>query len=130
MRSLAVLALAPVILLSGCATPREACIGSAQSQLRTINALIAETRGNLERGYGLEEVQEVVTIPARCEGTASDGTTFRYDCPRTQTRTRTEPVAIDLNAERRTLESLLERQAQQERATQAAVQQCIAIHPE
>ena len=127
---LAFLALPAALALTACATPREACIGSVQRELRTIDRLIASTQANLARGYGLEERQEVRTVRGVCEGTNDDGTTFTFACPQTQTRTTQVPVAIDLNAERRTLASLQERRAQQQAATDAAIQQCIARNPE
>ena len=125
-----ILVLLPILFLGACATPREACVGAAQRQLRVIDGLIAETQANLARGYALEERQEVRTIPRRCTGTTELGEEFRYRCPETITRTRTEPVAIDLNAERAKLNSLLERRAAQSRASEAAVRQCVATYPE
>ncbi|GGL52128.1 hypothetical protein [Wenxinia marina] len=123
-------ALAAILVLAGCLSPREACIASVSRELNTINSLIAETQGNLARGYALEERTEIYTVPRRCDGTNADGTTFTYSCPEQRTRSRNEPVAIDLNAERAKLNSLLERRASMEAGTNAAVRQCIASNPE
>ena len=51
----------PFLALAACATPREQCIGQATRDLRVLNSLIAETQGNLARGYAIEEQQEVRT---------------------------------------------------------------------
>lgn len=93
-------------------------------------SLIGETEGNLRRGYSLAEQQDVRVWRTTCEGTNADGSTFRFPCEETETYTRDVPVAIDLNAERAKLRSLQERQVIEQRRVQAAVQQCVAIHPE
>ena len=54
MRPLSVLALVPVLALAACQTPREACLSQASSRLRTVDALIRETQGNLDRGFAIE----------------------------------------------------------------------------
>ena len=118
------------LILAACATPREQCINDATRELRTINSLVAETEQNIQRGFALNEVQEVRVIQTTCTGTNADGSIFTFDCEETQTFDRTEPVAIDLNAERAKLNSLLERQRQVQSRADAAVQQCVLIHPE
>ena len=45
------LLLVSALALAACQTPREACVSEASQELRTVEALIAETRGNLSRGY-------------------------------------------------------------------------------
>jgi len=118
------------LALAACATPREACINDATRELRVLSNLVAETRGNLARGYAIGERQDIVTIPDTCEAYSESGEITRFPCDRTETRTREFPVAIDLNAERAKLDSLLERQAGMNRQSQSIIQQCIAIHPE
>lgn len=118
------------LLVTACATPREACINTVNSELRVLDGLIAETRGNLSRGYAIEERQELRTINRTCETTSPRGIVTRVDCSDTETITRTEPVAIDLNAERAKLESLEERQAQNRINADNARAQCIAANPE
>ena len=114
------LILLPLVMLAACATPREQCISNVSR----------ETRVNLARGYALEEQQEVRTIRSTCQGRNEDGSTFEFRCPETKTITTTRPVAIDLNAERAKLASLEERFAQTQAASNQAVAQCIAVHPE
>ncbi len=120
----------PLAALAACATPREQCIANVTRDARILSSLIAETRGNLERGYALEERQDLRTIRRRCDGETDDGTEFSYDCSRTETFTTTVPMAIDLNAEQAKLTSLEERFAITQSASNQAVAQCIAVHPE
>jgi hypothetical protein len=54
------------LALAACQTPREACVSEASEELRTVDALIAETRGNLDRGYALETEQEVEVVRDTC----------------------------------------------------------------
>lgn len=121
--------LAPFALLAAC-SEQDICISNATSQLRTINALVAETRGNLARGYAIEERQELRERRYVCSIENSDGTTSSRFCTDTEVITRDVPVAIDLNAERAKLESLVERQAVEQRRADAAVRQCQIQFPE
>jgi hypothetical protein len=120
----------PLVVLAACATPREQCIGDVTRDTRVLSSLINETRGNLARGYALEERQDVRTMRGTCRGRNEEGELFTFSCPETQTFTTTVPVAIDLNAERAKLASLEERFAQAQAASNQAVAQCIAVHPE
>lgn len=124
----ATLLLIPV-LLTACATPREACLADVTREVRVLDQLIAVTRGNLERGFALEERQDIVTRRTFCTGTNEDGSTFRFRCEETDTRTVQIPVAIDLNAERAKLASLEERQRQNRINAQSGIAQCQARFP-
>ena len=118
------------LLLTACATPRESCLNDVNREVRVLDALIAETRGNLERGFAVEEKQELRTRRSFCTGRNDDGSTFRFRCEETDTVTRTIPVAIDLNAERAKLVSLEQRQRQNIVNAEAGIAQCIARFPE
>lgn len=120
----------PVLALAACATPREACINDALRDVRINDSLIAQTRANLDRGYALEERQDVRTIRQTCRGTTAEGVSFRYRCDRVQTFTTDVPVAIDLNAEQAKLESLVQRQRDLRTVSEQAIAQCIATFPE
>ncbi len=122
--------LVPLIALAACSSPRERCISGANRAVSTLDRLIAETRGNITRGYGLVEVQDVRVLRRVCEGTNSDGSEFRFPCDETETFTRNEPVTLNMAEERTKLAQLEERRAQTSRAAQAQVQQCLAVHPE
>src|SRR6056297_2760500 len=124
------LILLPLAALAACATPREQCIDTAMRDTRVLSALIAETEGNLARGYALETEQDIRTVSRTCQGRTEEGSTFTFPCDETVTFDRSVPVAIDLNAEQAKLESLRERFASEQAAANAAVAQCIAIHPE
>ncbi|MFT7106320.1 MAG: outer membrane murein-binding lipoprotein Lpp [Yoonia sp.] len=118
----------PLIALAACATPREQCINDVTRDTRVLNALINQTRGNISRGYALEQRQDVRTVRGTCRGRNEDGTTFLFSCEETNTINTTVPAAIDLNAEQAKLASLQERLAQSQLAANQAVAQCIAIH--
>ena len=124
------IALPALLILAACATPREACIAGANRDGRVLNTLINETQANLNRGYAISEREELRVRSAICEGEAEDGTAFEFECEETDTVTVRDPVAIDLVAERAKLESLIERQRQNQINAQAVIQQCIAVHPE
>ncbi len=47
--------LALVLALTACGTPQEQCIRANTKELRQVDALIAETRANLSRGYAYDE---------------------------------------------------------------------------
>ena len=120
----------PLLALTACATPREACIYDANRPVNTLDQLINETRGNISRGFGLVEVQDVRVLRTSCQGTNADGSTFSFPCEETETFTRTEPVTLNIAEERVKLAQLEDRRAEAARIAQAQVQQCIAIHPE
>lgn len=124
------LVLVSLLALVACATPQQACIAQATRDARVLDALILQTRGNLARGFAVEEVQEVRTVRDTCTGRNEDGSTFRFRCERTQTVTVEQAVAIDLDAERAKLASLEQRQLQNRANAEAAVQQCRAAYPE
>jgi hypothetical protein len=124
------LILLPILTLAACASPREQCIAGANRSVATLDRLIVETRGNVQRGFALREVQDVRVVNSTCTGRNEDGTEFRFGCEETQTRTRNEPVSIDIAEEQRKLAQLEERRTIQARAANAQIQQCIAANPE
>jgi len=126
----AALIILPMVVLTACATPREECIDQVTRDTKVLSSLINETRGNLSRGYALEERQEVRTVRGTCRGRNEDDSIFTFRCDETETFTTKVPVAIDLNAERAKLTSLEERFAQTQTASNQAVLQCIASNPE
>lgn len=124
------LLLIPFVALAACATPQERCIGQVSANARTIDALIAQTQGNIARGYAIEEHEEIAVINRTCERTLESGEVIKFPCDETVTRTVSEPVAIDLNAEQAKLQSLLDRRNEMDAALQANIAQCIAANPE
>ncbi|MGZ9812054.1 hypothetical protein ACXN5S_16445 [Pseudoroseicyclus sp. H15] len=124
------LLLALPLLAAACATPQEQCIARATQDLRTLGGLIAQTRGNIERGYGLTTEQEVRVRNRLCRGETASGEPFTYECQETETVDRRVPVALDLDAERAKLSSL-ERQRDREAAqAQSQANACRQAYPE
>jgi len=97
---------------------------------RVLDALIAETRGNLARGFALEEQPELRTRRTTCPGRDAEDNPIRIRCEETEVVMRDVPVAIDLNAERAKLASLEERQRQNQINADAGIAQCNARFPE
>lgn len=124
-----VLALVGALALSAC-SQRDLCLDAASKELRVLSRLIQTTQGNLERGYaiGTREVPE--ERRRRCTVTQPDGSKITQICTRIVTRTKRFPVAIDLRAEQRKLDSLLVRQRLEQRRTASAQQACLAQYPE
>lgn len=117
------------LLLSACATPREACIAQVTQETRVLEGLITETRGNLTRGFAIRTEDRLETKRTFCTGRNEDGSTFRFRCDETEAVSVDVPVAIDLNAERAKLESLLQRQQQNVANAQTGIAQCQARFP-
>lgn len=124
------LILLPLVALAACSTPREQCINGANRQVATLDRLIAVTQGNIDRGFGIFETEDVRVLRRTCEDEREDGTVFRYRCDQTETFTRREPVALNIADERVKLAQLQDRRAQTAAQAQARIQQCIAVHPE
>ena len=126
------LALGPLLALglAACQTPREACISQGSSQLRVIEGLIAETQGNLARGYAVEEDQEVRVRRDLCTVENDEGEVSHVFCDRTVVTDIERPVAVDLAAERRKLDSLLDQRAGLQSQQLSRAQQCVALYPE
>lgn len=134
-------ALTLLVLLAACGTPQERCINGATRDLRTVDRLIAEAEGNIQRGYAYQE--ETVYVdrwvpcgPPRPKGPppAEGGSPTPPEPPRMcldeVPRTVRKAVAIDLAVEASKLEGLKAKRAQLARAAQPAIDQCKAEHPE
>ncbi len=120
----------PVLALTACATPREQCLSSVTRDARINASLIAQTEANLERGFGLRTEQRVRQVTRRCRGVTESGEAVVTRCERIRTRNVSVPVALDLNAERAKLASLIEQRDALARKTEAGVTQCRALYPE
>ncbi|MGX9854188.1 hypothetical protein ACR03S_01905 [Limimaricola variabilis] len=127
MRS-AILLVLP-LALAACATPRESCLSSVGRQGRVIDALIAETRGNIARGYGIEEREELRTRRGVCEYRDENGTLRQRFCDRTVSQEVRVPVTLDIEAEKVKLDQLLQRREALTRAEGPARAQCAALYP-
>ena len=127
------------LLLAACGTPQERCIARETRDIRVLDRLIAETEGNLKRGYALEEVVTyrdrwvqcpVARFPVPVEGEAPAPRPAPQLCLTEVRETETRPKAINLRAEAEKLASMKERRAAQLRAVQPALAQCKAEFPE
>lgn len=119
--------------LTACGTPQEQCIQRNTRDLRTIDALVTETRANIARGYAIEEYTVQVPVWQICGLLPSqnpDKPPLPYYCFEDEAETRTRPKAIDLRAETAKLESLLERRDQLSLAAEGVIAQCKAKYPE
>lgn len=125
-----------LLLLAACGTPQEQCIARNTRDLRTVDRLIAESEGNLKRGYALEKrteryrTFEPCLLPSPPDAEGNPQPPRRAMCPDTETRTYTVPKSIDLDLEARKLAQLQEKRRQLLRAAEPVIAQCRAQYPE
>lgn len=112
-------ALCALALLAACASPQERCVADATEDLRVVNSLIAETEGNINRGYAVETVTEPRIGLAICTGRSN--VAF---CTSSEQTVRDRPVAIDLAAERQKLDGLVTKRGELELRARRAIAQC------
>ncbi len=122
------------LLLAACGTPQEQCINRETRDLRVVNRLISETEGNLARGYAFEEYTVYETEYVRCGYDPDDGDPATPRRPRLcldrVPEIERRPVAIDLAAEQRKLDSLLAKRRDLEGQAAQVVAACRAAYPE
>jgi hypothetical protein len=111
--------------LAACATPQEQCVAAATQDLRVLDALILETRTNIERGFGVEEVIVPNSGFTWCYGNWGYNTGINF-CSAPSTRTVERPVTIDLEVERRKLRELERSRSEAVGRTQRALAACEA----
>lgn len=121
-----------LLALAACGTPQEQCIRGVSGDLATLDRLIAETQGNVQRGYGFETQVQMMPEWVDCTPRATtENPTPKpqmcFDDVPTQVR---RPVALDLTAEQAKLESMVTRRAQLASAMAPAVTACKARYPE
>ncbi len=120
-------------LLAACGTPQEQCISRNTRDLRTVDRLIAETQGNLDRGYAFETITVYEDYWAYCQGPrVAEGEPVPPPrlCLDERPVTEQRPKAIDLNAEARKLDSLKAKRRDLARKAEAVIAQCKAEFPE
>jgi hypothetical protein len=122
-----------LVLLAACGTPQEQCINRNTRDLRTVDRLIAETQGNLDRGYAFETVtvyeDEWVYCPQPPVAEGQPEPPPRL-CLDERPVTENRPKAIDLNEEARKLESLKAKRRDLARQAEGIIVQCKAQYPE
>jgi hypothetical protein len=120
-------------LLAACGTQQEQCIRLNTRDLRTVEKLIAETQGNLDRGYAYESITVYEDFWTYCPYYyKSNGETIRSSrmCWDERAVTVRRPKAIDLNEEARKLASLKEKRQDLARRAEPVIAQCKAAYPE
>ena len=127
-----------LVLLAACGTPQERCIARETREVRVLDRLIAESEGNLARGYALEEVTTYrdrwvrcpVERPVAVEGEPAPPPPPARMCRDEVEVTITRPKGIDLRAEAQKLASQKEKRASLLRAAGPGIAQCRAEFPE
>jgi hypothetical protein len=120
-------------LLAACGTPQEQCINRNTRDLRIVDRLIAETEGNLDRGYALETVTRYEDYWATCQDpVVVDGQTVYQPrlCLKERSYTEERPKAIDLADEARKLDGLRAKRKDLARQAEAVIAQCKVEYPE
>jgi hypothetical protein len=119
-------------LLAACGTPQERCIAANTRDLRTVDRLIAETEGNLDRGYAIETVTITEDYWDYCPQPQIEGQPPVPPrlCLQDRSVTVQRAKAIDLNEEARKLDSLKVKRADLAREAKPVIAQCKAEYPE
>jgi hypothetical protein len=118
--------------LAACGTPQERCINGVSGDLGTLDRLIAETQGNISRGFGYETQTQMVPEWVDCTpGATPDNpkpkSQMCFDDVPQQVR---RPVALDLAAEQAKLDSMVKRRGQMASLVAPAIEDCKARYPE
>lgn len=120
-------------LLAACGTPQEQCISGVTRDQRVVERLITTSEANLARGYALEDVTVWRTEWVECGPLRTDKNGKPLPprmCLDEVPETRTQPKAIDLEAEARTLRQLKVKRDQLARNAAPAIAACRAQYPE
>lgn len=118
-----------LLTLMACATPQQRCIIKAAPDLPVLNRLIAESEGNLARGYAFADVEMEIDVWKLCRVDLTPNEVGQTMCLETETTTTREAVAIDLTAEAAKLASMRARRDEIEAQAQPAFAQCQAEFP-
>ncbi|WP_054008970.1 hypothetical protein [Cypionkella psychrotolerans] len=121
-----------LLILAACGTPQENCISGATRDMRVVDRLIAETEGNIQRGYAYETVTLSRTVWRQCgyRGKPGKPDMGPQMCLDDVDYTEQRPKAIDLNAESAKLASLKAKRAVQAKAASPSIKACKAQYPE
>lgn len=121
-----------LLALTACGTPQEQCISAGTRDLRVVDRLIAETEGNLKRGYAYEEVTVYVPRWLDCtpRATEANPNPAPQMCLEDVPQTTQKAVAIDLADEATKLAGLKAKKAQLAKAAKPLIAACQAKYPE
>lgn len=119
--------------LAACGTPQEQCINRNTRDLRTVDRLIAESEGNLDRGYAFETITIYEDYWTYCEQPRPpEGEPVPPPrlCLEERPISVERPKAIDLKEEARKLDGLKQKRQELARRAEAVIAQCKAEFPE
>ena len=122
-----------LLMLAACGTPQERCIARETRDLRVLDRLIAETQGNLQRGYALEEVVIYNDVWVQCPTpapVAGQPAPAPRLCLEEVSEIETRPKAINLREESEKLLSMQDKRRSLLTAAAPAIDQCRATFPE
>ena len=121
------------VLLAACGTPQERCISGATAALRPVDRLIAETQGNISRGYGLQATTIYRDIWVPCYGGYGPYGNYRAPggmCIDEQAQIIERPVAVDIAEEKVKLAQLQAKRKELAATAAPQVAACQATYPE
>jgi hypothetical protein len=116
---------ASLLSLAACATPRQQCEYEATKQHQALLRVIAQTEGNIARGYAIHRQSVPYTYTKTCYSGA-----ISYACPATGYRTQETPVSINISEERRLLRAAVSKAKASEKNAMVALKQCANQFPE
>ena len=126
--------LLPLSLLVACGTPQERCISGNTREYRALSSLLAETEGNLSRGYAWREREVMRSELGFCRRPVRDRDGdvrfIEYSCWRDVVDTVRYRVPIDPEAETRKRDYLAGKVKSESARAKQVVQQCKAAYPE
>lgn len=126
------LALPLLLVLASCGTPQEQCISYNTRDLRTVDRLIEETQGNLDRGYAIETITTYEDYWGYCPQPQLEGAppVPPRMCLKDRAVTVDRPKAINLYDEAQKLDSLKAKRRDLARTAEALIASCKAQYPE
>ncbi|MBI1170312.1 hypothetical protein GC209_02830 [bacterium] len=121
-----------LLALAACGTPQEQCIRLNTHDLIVLDRLIAETQGNITRGFAYVDTVETVPVFVPCFSPALPGNPnpTPHTCLDDREQTVRRPAAINLDAEAAKLASMRKRRDQMARELAPVVADCKARYPE
>lgn len=120
-------------MLAACGTPQEQCIARETRDLRVLDRLIAQTQGNIDRGYALVEVEVVRDRWVLCQAplpVEGEPAARPRMCLDDYVETETRPKAINLAAEADKLSGMRAKRAGLAKAAERQTAACRATYPE
>ena len=125
--------IAPALLaLTACGTPQQQCIDQTSQDLIVLDRLIAQTQGNLARGFAYVPTVQSVPVFQPCFGPPSGAYFYGgpLTCSGNWNQTVLRPSAIDLNAEAAKLATMQKKRDQLAHQLAPAVAECKARYPQ